>query len=169
MSGVVALLSLVACQPEPPSSPTEPPEPTVDSGFGAPPFVGEVRVTVLLDGEPVEGAWVGVGGGASTVTDPFGEAELVVGEDAVIIASHPEARTLGTEADRADVVMELTRFGTVDNEAYVFGDPGEPGDRGTTAQCAHCHQSALTDWDASTHRAAASNPIVHDVYAGTAP
>ncbi|MEO0599948.1 MAG: hypothetical protein AAF211_00840 [Myxococcota bacterium] len=168
MSGVVALLSLVACPSEPPPSPPPPPDPTVDSGFVAPPFVGEVRVTVRLDGEPVEGAWVGVGGGVSTITDPFGEAELVVGEDALIIASHPEARTRGTEPDSADVVLDLTRFATVDNEAYVFGDPGEPGDRGTTAQCAHCHQSALTDWDASTHRRTASNPRVHDVYAGTA-
>ncbi len=157
---------LLACGPPPPPAPTASPPPTGDSGAVAPPVSERIEVWVTLDGEPVEGAWVGIGGGDHAYTGPDGRAQLWLGDGDRVIASHPEARTLSVPAtDGARV--ELTRFATEDNPAYVFQDPGIPGERGTTAQCGHCHASMLVDWAASPHRTSASNPVVHDVFAGT--
>lgn len=170
---MLLLLPTLACRVMAPTLPrdtelTEPTESvmTADTGFEAP--AANVLATVTLDGEPVEGAWVGVGGGMSGTTDAAGQAWLVTGGEAYVVASHPDARTDFGVARGDEVTVALTRFSRTDNEAFTFEDPGERGERGTTAQCAHCHQSALTDWDASAHRTSASNPVLHDVYAGVA-
>jgi len=163
------LLFVVACAgvDGPSPAPDDTASPGAVDSAGAP-LPAEVRAVVTLDGDPIQGAWVGVGGGTSTTTDASGQARLALAGGEVVIASHPEARTGFTMARGPEVTVALQRFSRDDNEDYVFDDPGEPGDLGTTAQCAHCHQSALTDWDASPHRTAASNPVVQDVYAGVA-
>ena len=135
----------------------------------------EVRVT--LDGEPVEGARVVQPGGRHHVqTDASGVALIdldlrvsVLG----ITAAHPEARTAGDEfwgdppwEDGVDIALE--RYDTSDNPDYVFQDPGTPERNGTTDYCSHCHVTMVADWVESAHEGAAKNPVVHDLYAGTA-
>ena len=51
---------------------------------------------------------------------------------------------------------------------YMFSSPGEPGDRPTTNECGHCHQTINDAWFASPHSQTASNPKLHDWYRGSA-
>jgi len=170
---LLALPALAGCSSggegtEPPDpSPTVPIEHTADTG--APEVVGlnEVLVSVTLDGEPVGGAWVGVGGGMNTTTDPDGFATVTLDGGQTLVVSHPESRTLSATPSGPTASVALLRFSRVDNPEYVFEDPGVAGELGDTSQCGHCHGSMVIDWTASPHRAAASNPVVHDVFAGT--
>ena len=131
-------------------------------------------VQVTLDGVPVEGALVMQGGTAATYrTGPDGSVAIMldpdVPGDVVVIASHPEAR-VGNVEPRAtgDLSIELIRYNPADNDDYVFRDPGEPDRSPTTNQCGHCHRTITEGWVDSAHRGAASNPRVHDLYAGAA-
>lgn len=136
-----------------------------------------VEVTVTLDGEAVSGARVTVGGSGDFVeSDSTGRAEVTVtgsAESAVVMASHPLARTGGADAFRtpegASATIALTRFDTSDNADYPFWDAGTPelgeNDEGT---CRHCHRPLNEQWHASAHRRSASNPRLHDLYEGRA-
>ncbi len=165
------LLVIAACSgsgpPRDTPQTTVPSVDTVDTGFVELPFSNEVVVTVTLDGEPVQDAWVSVGGGMNTRTDEAGLATVWLDGGRWIIASHPEARTGATDANGASASVALERYSTVDNPDYVFQDPGVSGEPGNTGQCGHCHGSMVIDWAASPHRSSASNPVVHDVFAGT--
>lgn len=129
---------------------------------------------VTLDGVPVEGATV-LQAGIDVLhhTDASGEValdvDLTLDAEWVLVAGHPEARqeAIGVDPDD-DVVLEiaLTRFDPRDNLEYAFQDPGTPDRRGSTAQCAHCHQTFNDDWWSSPHRSATSNVHVQDLYAG---
>lgn len=139
-------------------------------------FFGDVTVTVTLDGAPVEGAIV-LQGGSQTHYETGADGTVVVSIDnnimgvVAVIASHPEARILATRliAENVDAAtIALTRYDVSDNPDYEFQDPGEPRDRETTAQCSHCHQTIGDAWFGSQHRTAASNPRVHDLFAGAA-
>lgn len=140
------------------------------------PALIERWVEVTLDGEPVAGATVMQGGvGVEHSTDAEGRALVPVDTrvpgDLGLIAAHPEARTRGEFValdDPSPMRIELVRFATTDNPQYVFNPPGVPGSEGTTLQCGHCHEQLKDDWHASPHRTSASNPVVHDVYAGVA-
>lgn len=145
---------------------------TEDAGI---PEAFEVRVT--LDGEPVGGVKVVQGGvfmrrwrtdesGIAVVQPDFN----VAGGDVFIMASHPEARIMGVDprSDPWPLTIELTRYDVTDNPEYKFNDPGVPGRRGTTAQCGHCHRSINDQWSESVHAQSASNPFLHDLYAGVA-
>ena len=144
----------------------------VDAG----PLRSVVTVQVLLDGEPVADALVMQGGAEVQYrSDAQGLVTLpldphIVG-DKGIIASHPEAR-IGylswSDASEDPSPIRLRGFAVVDNEGYLFQDPGEPGRRESTLQCGHCHVNINDDWYASPHRSSASNPLVQDQYAGTA-
>ncbi len=145
----------------------------VDTTAVTDPYPVEVRVTV--DGVAVEGVTVMQGGAhALWTTDADGMATVTmdpsVPGDQYVVASHPECRIGGEEVfDPPDDVVEiaLTRFSTVDNEAYQYRDPGPESHEGTTTeQCSHCHITIHHEWFESPHRAAASNPAVHDVYQG---
>lgn len=155
--------------------------PDVSSG----PRLRPLRVMVTLDGAPAEGATVVQGGNPTRwTTDSAGAADieldtLVTGVPTVM-ASHPDARIDGLELpdDPADLdawllantslSIPLTSFARTDNLAYVFQDPGDPEHRETSEQCAHCHIDINSDWYGSAHRGSASNPVVHDLYAGAA-
>lgn len=160
------LLFALACT-KAPTQASDPPVGTPATDTGLPPVGDEVAVTVTLDGEPIEGAWVGVGGGERGTTDAQGRAVLALGSGEWVIASHPEARTLGVQVLASSVEVALERFSTTDNPDYVFQDPGVAGEIGNTGQCGHCHGSMVIDWTGSPHRDAASNPVVQDVFAGT--
>jgi hypothetical protein len=169
---VLAALALAGC-----------PTPSVDdddSGSTPAPELPDrvdLRVTVTLDGAPRGGVTVGQGGLPDRwTTGDDGVAEVTVDRtlDAEhwIFASHPDARIGAAEVDEeapaTPLTIALTSFDRSDNPEFTFRDPGEPTRRETTAQCAHCHVTMVTDWIGSAHRDAARDPQVHDLYAGTA-
>ncbi|MDP2312997.1 MAG: hypothetical protein Q8P41_08835 [Pseudomonadota bacterium] len=148
------------------TAPTEPEGPTA-------PYV--VTVTVTLDGAPVADAIVKQGGGVGEwATDADGRAVVTVDPtvagDQMVVAAHPRARVDGVDVEGpAEVTIALVSYDPSDNHDYVFADPGPESHEGTTtAQCSHCHVTIHHDWFASPHRTAASNPVLHDLYAGTA-
>ena len=138
--------------------------------------VQPVLVRVTLDGALVEGVPVMQGGSPERwTTGPDGSVDIVVDlgvpGDLYVMAAHEEARVRGTtivpgETDEA--LIELSRYDPVDNEAYTFRDPGEPGDSHVIEKCAHCHLTIAETWFDSAHRTSAKNPLLLDVYAGTA-
>lgn len=147
-----------------------------DAGSDATPIR---RVTVTLDGVPVAGATVMQGGNPTRwVTDLAGSAfvslDPTIAErgEMVLLAAHPEARTASAydpgPHEVTPLPLELFRFAPLDNESYVFHDPGEPTRRDSTAQCAHCHVTINADWVKTPHRFSAQNVVVQDLYAGTA-
>ncbi len=171
---VVAVLLLFACTSAPVDSSPPPIETaeTAETAARVEPY--DVGVTVLLDGSPAAGTLVMQGGGREQwTTDADGRATVrmdptIVG-DAVVLAAHPEARIQGVEVTGpGDVSILLVRFDTTDNLLYENADPGpEDHESTTTAQCNHCHVTIQHGWYQSPHRTSASNPVVHDVYAGT--
>ena len=151
------------------------------SGEPAPELFSSYDVCVTLDGELSPGTLVMQGGSPRHVrTGDDGCVRLPIDNSipgpAVAIASHPEARigAIELQYETPDALGEgegtiaLTRYGRDDNPDYEFQDPGEPRRRPNTAQCSHCHQTIGDDWFNSRHRQSASNPIVHDLYAGAA-
>ncbi|MCA9572287.1 MAG: hypothetical protein KC656_30820, partial [Myxococcales bacterium] len=132
-------------------------------------------VLVRLDGVPVAGAIVlqgGAPGHVRTAEDGTAVVEVdpAIPGDLVVVAAHPEARSVGEDVLRPGprVALDLVRFDRSDDPAYVFQDPGTPERDAGTDTCAHCHVRQVADWVDSVHARAASNPVVHDVYAGTA-
>ena len=140
------------------------------------PALLELWVEVTLDGEPIEGATVAQGGAPGLFpTDSEGRALVPVDTtlpgDLGLIASHTSARSRVAIVDPANpgsILLELERFELGDNEAYAFNPPGVPEARGSTAECGHCHAQLKEQWYDSPHRRSASNPAVHDIYAGAA-
>ena len=142
---------------------------------GPEPTSRPVEVRVTLDGVPLAGIPVmQPGTEIEGLTDESGVVTLVldlgVGAPGVAV-SHPDARIGGAELYDSDfeagVDIELARFATGDNLLYEFQDPGTPEINDSTTYCAHCHVTINEDWAGSVHRQAASNPVLHDVYAGT--
>ncbi|MFO0745665.1 MAG: hypothetical protein U1F43_08325 [Myxococcota bacterium] len=137
-----------------------------------------VVIVVMLDGQPVAGARVVQGGtsgmgGAVGITDGDGRTSMPIDHsvegELVFMASVPSARIEGVAwtPGATELAIDLTAIGP-DNPAYAFQDPGDPGRRDTTSQCGHCHVTMNDAWYASPHRTAASNPVVQDLYRGTA-
>ena len=135
-----------------------------------------VSVTVTLDGIPVEKAVVIQGGSPDHwLSGADGtvaiEIDTTLGGDLWVHASHPDARISARQIRKNDgepLVIALERFATQDNLAYTFQHPGTPDINENTSYCSHCHRSMVADWYKSPHRTSASNPVVQDVYAGTA-
>ncbi|MCB9686384.1 MAG: hypothetical protein H6735_15185 [Alphaproteobacteria bacterium] len=159
---------MLACGgPSDPSSTPTPtdagstPATTSDSGW-----TGPVEVLVTLDGAPVVARVYADGEVAPRWTDDQGRLWLDAAR--VVVASHDEARTEGADVEGGRAVVALERYALDDNEAYTFQDPGRPDDRDDASRCAHCHLSQVEDWLGSAHATSASNPVVQDVYAGTA-
>jgi len=139
--------------------------------------VEDVTITVTLDGAPVEGANLWQGGiPTHRATDAAGQAVFPVDRsldaDIVVMATHPDARIGLLDLSYGDfptaATIELYTFVDIDNLAYTYQHPGTPDLRESTAYCAHCHISMSRDWVASPHASAASNPWLHDLYAGAA-
>lgn len=137
-----------------------------------------LRVTVTLDGAPAPGVRLTQPGTSLTwSTDAAGQAEVELRADLdggiAIAASHPEARVGGYEFYPSEwgtptLTIPLTRFDPTDNAAYTFLAPGTPESGLSTEFCTHCHVRINADWYASPHARSASNPVVHDLYAGVA-
>lgn len=132
-----------------------------------------VEVLVTLDGESVAGVIVMQGGThVHWVTDEDGRVVVdvdhgVIG-DLVFTASHAEARIGSAPITGPLIEIALTRFSTVDNDQYLFQNPGTPRNSPTTAQCGHCHITINRGWYNSPHRTAAANRTVQDLYRGGA-
>lgn len=166
------LVVLLACSSGPPAAARDT---AADTG-GWPEGLTSVRVRVTLDGAPVVATVLQGGNPERWTTDRDGYATIdidpsVVG-DIAVLASHPDARIAGDQlrSPPAETVeIALVRFDATDNEAYVFADPG-PDDylASTTNDCVHCHVTIHHDWKGSVHASAAQNPVLHDLYAGTA-
>jgi hypothetical protein len=135
-----------------------------------------VRVQVLLDGELTSEVLVMQGGHSSRwTTGPAGDVEIMVDlgvpGDLYVIAAHEEARVKGKSivpGETDAITIELTRYDPTDNESYTFRDPGEPGESHIIEKCAHCHLTIAESWFDSAHRLSAKNPLLLDVYGGTA-
>lgn len=143
-----------------------PPAPRVDF---------DLPVHVTLDGLPVDGAIVTQGSTTRAwLTDANGTVVVAVDADVpgalYIAAAHPEARTWGeyVPAPGGELRIDLVRYDPTDNEAYEFLHPGTPDLNTNTGYCAHCHRTINEAWYGSPHRTSASNPAVHDLYAGAA-
>lgn len=154
---------------DPTDTPVETDEPDAPSGVIA------QQVVVQLDGEPVEGATVMQPGRPEHwFTAPDGTVEVALDFDVLseiwVSASHPSARTEAVrvrEPSDEPWVVALTRFDDSDNPDYTFQDPGTPFRNDSTRYCSHCHVTINEDWYGSMHAQAASNQVVHDLYAGT--
>ncbi len=138
-----------------------------------------ISINVTLDGIPTQGVRVVQGGCPDdvwTLTNEKGDAELLLDltilGDLMAVASHPEARVkavrIYVDSVEEEYNIALTRYNTDGSPDYEFQWPGEPGKADKTEYCGHCHVSILDQWWGSAHRSSASNPIVHDLYAGTA-
>ena len=136
----------------------------------------EVDVTVTVDGQFFPGITLIQGGSSEHwTTGPDGSAtvelDTTIEGSWVLHASHPDARIWAFEFSNPpepQVTIDLTRFDTSDNPDYLFHHPGTPEINDSTEYCSHCHRSMVDDWFQSPHRSAASNPVLQDVYAGTA-
>jgi hypothetical protein len=165
-------LALAACPPPltVPRTETDSDSPTNDPVWAP---VRTVRVT--LGGAPAADVRITQGGSPrSFFTGPDGTVEVAldlgVPGDVALHASHPDARIEAVQlypGDTGPVDIALRRFLTRDNLEYRFQDPGTPTRRDTTAQCGHCHGRIMDAWYGSAHAGAASNPTVHELYAGT--
>jgi hypothetical protein len=161
---------LIGC-PQPPSPAPAPLPPTETADSGTPtstPPTGPILVEVRLDGVPTAATVYVPDDLVARPTDPWGRLTVAEAPFGLVIASHPSARTEGAEVYGELVVIELETIDPRDNEAYTFQDPGDPDNNGSTAQCAHCHITINESWFQSPHARSASNPVVHDLYAGTA-
>ena len=164
------MLLLLACAGETPVPPRD------DESEDTAPAPYLVAVTVTLDGEPVEGAVVMQGGGREQLTtDASGHVTVQmdpsVPGDQMVVAAHPEAQIVGVDAESAgSVTIELERYDTSYNPKYESADPGpEPRTEETnTEACSHCHVTIHEAWWDSPHRTSASDPVLQDLYAGTA-
>jgi putative hemolysin len=115
------------------------------------------------------------GGGLEHVfADALGQATVrldpsVLGE-LTVVGVFPGTRVVGTDvlSPQELVIVELRRYSTEDNPDYTFLDPGTPVRNNATIYCSHCHVRQVEDWVDTPHGTSASNPVVHDVYSGTA-
>lgn len=135
-----------------------------------------VAVQVTLDGELTSEVLVMQGGNPTRwMTGPGGAVEILVDlsvpGDLHVIAAHEQARVAGESivpGETDSVTIELKRYDPTDNESYTFRDPGEPGESHVIEKCAHCHLTIAESWFDSAHRLSAKNPLLLDVYGGTA-
>ncbi len=177
---VVLLAGCKGCQdPAESGVPEDDTAPDVETDTG--PTLRPLRVLVTLDGVPAPDTTVLQGGAKGRwITDENGEVtitvDLSVVGDIEVMGSRADARIQGEivrDDDYADTagafLVELARFDTSDNPAYLFQDPGE-GEwaESNTEVCLHCHRTLHEEWTLSAHRTATRNITVQDVYQGTA-
>jgi hypothetical protein len=137
---------------------------------------GVFEVLVTLDDQPIENAIVSQGGtGFSFKTNVEGKVlmwvDTRVAGQLMIIATHSSARTKSIEVSsdqQSSIVIDLKSYQASDESSYQIADPGEPSHRNSTAQCGHCHLANNDSWFESPHRSSAKNPIVYDLFMGSA-
>lgn len=153
---------------------------SVSSGGGGGELPEVFTVTgVVTDGEaPLEGAIVMQGGGApDLVTGPDGAFSVALTREIpgtpTLVAAKVGYRTRGIEFTAlpgGPVELALLEAAPPDDTGYVFGDPGtgDPAHDSSTAYCGHCHTTLVAQFQTSGHARATRDPLVQDLYAGTA-
>ena len=172
---LVALVFVAAACGCPSVDPDPTPAPGPDDDDDAMPSAPfTVRVEARVDGEPTAGVSVLQGGGDIQGTTEADGGYLLtmdprVGYELWAVAALEGHRSVGVRVDQPTtdtLVIELTPIAP-DNPDYVYGPPGVGGGE-TTEDCSHCHVRFTEQFGRSAHRDAASDPQVHDVFAGTA-
>jgi hypothetical protein len=151
---------------------------TTGPGLMLPPSFTVEGVVVDEDGAPVAGAMVLQGGKSHEPTqlsaaDGSFSLELEYPGYGVpgVVATKAGYRSNGVDVYSVpDEPLEI-RVRSVqspDNEAYEYLEPGTGMNDPTSRYCGHCHDTFTREFVASKHAQAAKNPLVQDVYAGTA-
>ncbi|MSQ02057.1 MAG: hypothetical protein EXR71_09225 [Myxococcales bacterium] len=173
MYAVAVVVFGLGCQTAGTSSPVAGVPAAADTGHSGLAVPVEVRVTVTLDGVPIQGASVLQAGTETRYeTDASGVVDVpidgTIDGDLWVAASFPSAWNAGAAVKGASsVTIGLTTFDPADNPDYTFADPGIDATADSNAtQCSHCHLSLHRGWAASPHAASARNPVVHAVYQG---
>ncbi len=134
----------------------------------------EVTGVVLDDmGSPIEGANVLIGGQPDTLvlTDADGTFSIwytnIHKGTPAVVASKLGYRAKGYEFFKPDTPINFTlrEMKAPDNPDYTFQNPGT-GDDQREENCSHCHTDFVKDFWTSKHSESASNPLLHDLYAG---
>jgi len=133
-----------------------------------------VNVLVQDADGPVEGASVlQAGADIQGTTGADGRAALTIDttveHGVYAVAAMPGRRSVGVVVDAVpagDVVIDLPPV-DADNPDYSFQPPGLDPLK-STVFCSHCHFRATEAYDGSAHKESASDPQLHDLYAGTA-
>jgi hypothetical protein len=151
---------------------------TASGTGGMTPLPDTFTVTgVVTDGTaPLEGATVMQGGGDPAFTtgaDGKFSIELTtkIPGTPTVVATKMGYRAAGIEfleAPTDPVSISLKFISPPDNEAYVYGDPGngDPSHDNSTKFCGHCHGTLVKQWRSSAHARATKDPLVQDLYAG---
>ena len=85
-----------------------------------------------------------------------------------IVASFPSTRARAERATPGKLLeIDLQPFTDLDDPTYRFEPPGRSTSPTSASECAHCHAPISKGLEASAHATAASNPKLHDPYAGT--
>ena len=122
-----------------------------------------VEGATVLQGGRTEQTWLSGSDGSFAIElhhDGIGTPGVVAGKDGYRM-SGAQFFELPLEA----VTIELRSYDPSDNPAYVYSEPGS-GVMDTSNYCGHCHEVFTRDFQLSKHQDAASNPQLHDLYAG---
>ncbi len=152
---------------------TEEADTTEESNTDTPQSFEVTGVVLDDDGSPIEGANVLIGGQPDTLvlTDADGKFSLWYSNinkgTPAVVASKLGFRTKGYEFFKPDtpVTFTLREVKAPDNPDYTFQNPGT-GDDQREENCSHCHTDFVKDFWTSKHSESASNPLLHDLYAG---
>ncbi len=167
---------------------SEPPVETAPPDETAPPedTAPEVRWTGSADvvvtdpgGDPIEGAYVMVGGvdqAGWAVTDAAGQATVEVGDDGITdrwvlagmegwLSSGADIHETNGPSGALSIILKPLPDPADDNVDYHF-QPGGTSMSMDTTECGHCHPTKADDWVDSAHHRAASNTHTWDLYTG---
>ncbi len=170
MIGIISLIS-IGCTKQTTEDTSSPIIETEDTEV---PESFEVTGQIVDDnGSPIEGANVLVGGRPETLvfTDENGNFSLwytnIHKGTPAIVASKFGYRTRGYEFFKPDapISISLREITGEDNTEYTFQEPGDGSDT-REENCSHCHTDFAIDFWSSKHSESASNPLLHDLYAG---
>jgi len=149
------------------------------SSGGSLPDVFTVKGIVTDGANPIAGALVLQGGGKpvfETGADGTFTIEMTsaIPGTPTVVAGKVGYRSSGVEfydAPNENVEIVLHAVSPPDNQtSYSYGPPGV-GDAAldnSTAVCGHCHTTLVAQFNTSAHAKSARDPLVQDLYAGTA-
>jgi hypothetical protein len=157
------------------------PDAAVAADAGAPPdaaapttFAGTLRGRVSAAGAPLAGATVSFAGrpehAVSAADGSFTlrvEAPPVVLGERALAAGKPGYwnRGMRVRDPGAEQVLELEPITLVDDPGYAFKSPDA---HDATPNCRHCHRRQYADWRGSAHAGSATDPMLADLYNGSA-
>jgi len=148
--------------------------PRPDAPPPPPPFAGTITGRVISGDGGVEGAIVGFGGHVDTaLSGPDGDFTLVVVDPPVrldqlaLTAGKEDYYSAGVRVEDPAVPQQIAMepLSITDDPDYEYKSAD---DWDSTPFCIHCHTYQRDSWAESTHSLSAKNPLLHDLYNGTA-